>query len=105
VLRPGDHVAFPAADGQEVKGEVVWLRHAGPGRLVIGVRDETGIVTVAIEPDTALGLAVITPPTPLSAAIRLAGQIVAGANPRVPVSLQLRMLAQAVLGLAPDHAP
>ncbi|HYH17606.1 MAG TPA: hypothetical protein VD995_03210 [Azospirillum sp.] len=104
-IRPGSRVEVPLGDGLSLRGEVQTLVNASDG-IVLTLIDDTGHRhRLKVLPDTALGLCIVTPPVSLSDAISLAGQIVGGAQPRIPVTLQLSMLAGAVLSLASRRAP
>lgn len=100
----GTRVSIPLGGGATLDGEVRTYRQAGD-RLVLGLLDTAGrYQTVHVEPHAALGLAVVIPPVSLAEAISLAGNIIAGAEVRMPVGVAQAILARAVLHLA-DRVP
>ncbi len=103
-IRPEDRVEIPLG-GAVLVGTVTTVRAAGR-RTVLGLRDSNGrLLSVEVEPDTALGLAVVVPATDVRAAVALAGMLVGGGEPSMPVQVQIRTLARALLSVAPEVLP
>lgn len=100
----GTRVSIPLDGGKTLDGEVRTYRQAG-SRFVLGLLDGRGQMhTVHVEPDTALGLAIVVPPVSIPEALSLAGRIVAGAEVRMPVSVVQAILARALIHMA-DRLP
>ena len=100
----GTRVSIPLDGGKTLDGEVRTYRQVG-ARYVLGLLDGRGQMhTVHVEPDIALGLAVVVPPVSIAEALSLAGTIVAGMEVRMPVSVVQAILARALLHLA-DRVP
>lgn len=95
--RIGDQVATEGKAG--LIGTVVALRDVSATRQVLTVKTTEGTV-VPVTVDLADGGAIVLPPSSLPEAVALAQTITAGHEPHLAVTVQLAILANAVIAMA-----
>jgi len=95
-----------ATDGDvKVAGVVVALRDVSETRQSLTVRTHEGtLVPVTVDLSNG-GTAIVLPPATLNEALGLAQHIAAGHDPRMPISAQLGILANAVISLSAGVIP
>lgn len=95
--RIGDKVATEGKAG--LIGDVVAIRDVGATRQVLTVKTAEGTI-VPVTVDLADGGTIVLPPSSLPEAVALAQAITAGRDPHMSVTVQLAILANAVISMA-----
>lgn len=100
--RIGDMVQ--TSDGPSLSGEVVALRDVSKTRQVLTVRTSEGTI-VPVTVDIGDGGTIVLPPSSMDEAVALAHRIVTGHEPHMAVSVQIAILANAVISLSAGVVP
>ena len=100
--RIGDYITTGGHDG--LTGEVVALRDISATRQVLTLKTSEGTIVPATV-DLVDGITIVLPPASLPEAVALANTIVSGHEPHLSVSVQVSILANAVISMAAGVVP